>query len=195
MVKRLIAGAVALVAVAVVVPVLALPSVDMTVDVMSVALVGPCATDGGSDPMQTWNVELAVVVNNTSEDVVTFERTGYSVEVQSAAGRQTAAASVVDPGGFTAGEQVGAATTRTFTPTVATTIPCDATAADMFANLKLVDRDKEYVDGAPFLADGTPVPLGPTGAIGIAIVAGAMLLLAQRLGRRPKTLDSHVGVR
>jgi hypothetical protein len=187
-VKKFIVGAAALLTVAIVVPVLALPSVDMTVKVGSVALVGDC-TSG----MQTWDVALAVTVSNESEDVVVFERTGYFVKYRTPTAAETSYdVSVIDAGGFVAGEEVAADATRTFTPSVRTTIPCEATAADMFGTLDLVGRDKTFVDGDPFLAGGTPVPLGPTGALGIGAIAGGILLLAQRLGRRPKTLGSQV---
>ena len=190
MLKKLLVGGCILLAVAFVYPALAAPSVDLAVDVRSVGLVGECSSSGGGDPLQTWEIALNAVVQNTSEEPVTFASTGYFVKFNNPNGsnQQSHDISVVDPGGFVAGEEVDPGASETYGPVVRASVPCDATAADIFATLNLVGRDKTYVDGASFLDNGTPVPLGPTGALGIALALGAVGLLSQRLGRRPKAM-------
>jgi hypothetical protein len=193
--KKVAVGAVGLLAAAFVLPVLAQPSVDLTVDVDSVALAEVCTSEGGGDPFQTWEVALSVQVTNTADEVAHFDRTGYYVKFRTPAGASQIGydVTVVDADRFQQGEEVAARGTGTYGPVVRVTIPCDATAADVFATLDLQGRDKTYVDGAPFLENGTPVPLGPTGALGIAAMVGAVGLLALRLGRKPRSIETASG--
>ena len=194
MLKKLCAVALVLIGAAFVVPALAQPSVDLAVDVESVSLVSDCASAGGGDPTQTWQVALSVAVTNTAEDVARFASSGFFAKFNNpdGSGQTINDIEVVDAGGFVSGEEVPAGSTETFHPVVRVALPCDATGASMFATLNLEGRSKTYVDGAEFVASGTPVPLGPTGVFGIALVLACVAFLFQRLGRRPKALPADV---
>jgi hypothetical protein len=191
--KKVVVGAMVLGVAALVLPVIALPSVEVNTDVQNVQLVGECASEGGADPMQTWEIALSVTVTNTNGEPAKFAQTGFYAKFNSPSGpgQISNTISVVDPGGFVPGEEIPTdGGSRTYSPIVRATIPCDATSAVIFATLVLEGRDKTYQDGATFLDAGTPVPLGPTGVLGIAFMVGAAGLLAQRLGRRPASLRS-----
>lgn len=197
MLKKLFAGGLVVLGAAFVVPALAQPSVDLAVDVENVGLVSGCQSADGSDPTQTWQVALQVAVMNTAEDPARFAATGYFAKFNNpdGSGQTTYDVAVVDAGGFVAGEEVAAGATETFHPVVRATLPCDARGATMFASLDLEDRAKTFIDGAAFLEGGTPVPLGPTGVVGIALALGCIGLLTHRLGRRPKALPADVTTR
>ena len=178
--------ALALLAAAFVVPALALPSVDVNLEVLSAGLAGGC-----SNGSQTWEVSSEIGVHNTSEETVTFESTGFSVRFNSGSGNSgTGDVGVASSDGFDAGAQVEPGATRSFHPVVHATLPCDARSADLVAQLTIVGRDKAYSDTDPFIEGGTPVPVGPTGILGIAVLLGAAGFLGQRLGRKPRPIIS-----
>jgi hypothetical protein len=186
--KRVGIVAVVLSTAAFVYPALARPSVDMSVDTETVELVQECA-----DGFQTWRVGLQVSVSNTSEETVTLESTGFFAKFTTPGSPQQRQDNVLvlDPGGFVPGAQVAPNARGVYHPVVQVSLPCDTSGATMFATLTLVGRDKTYAAGDVFIDNGTPVPVGPTGIFGIAVILGAVGLLIQRLNRRPRPSYSN----
>jgi hypothetical protein len=183
--KLLIAGIALVIGAVVVFPVFALPSVNVTTEVLGAHLVGSC-----SNGTQTWEVPLSVSVENTSEESAVLESTNFFAKFSQPGntGQVNNDITIVDAGGFVPGASTDPGTTSTYDPVVQTSIPCDATNASMFAALEIVGRDKIYLDGDAFIAEGTPVPNGATGVFGIAVLLGVAGVLAQRLGRRSRPL-------
>jgi len=185
--RKIIVGAVALLAAAVVYPVMARVSVSMTVQTLSAQLVGGC-TNGS----RIWRVALDVKVDNTSSDTGTYKTTGYYAKFTQPGnpGQIQNNVTVVNDGGFVPGASVPAGQTGEYKPQVEVSVPCDTSGASMFATATFVGGDKTYQAGDTFLQSGTPVPVGATGIFGIAIVVAVIGLLGQRLSRRPRTRTS-----
>jgi hypothetical protein len=185
--RKLIVGAVAMLAAAVVYPVMARVSVTMTVQTLSAQLVGSCAN--GS---QVWQVADDVKVDNSSSDTATYQTTGFFTKFAQPGnpGQIQNNVTVIDAGGFVPGAYVSPGATGDYKPVLQVTLPCDASDASMFAETTLVGGTKTYQAGDPFLQSGTPVPVGATGIFGLAIVIAALGLLGQRLSRRPRTRTS-----
>jgi hypothetical protein len=186
-VKKIALAALALLGAAFVIPALALPSVEVNLEVLSAALVGEC-TDGS----QTWEVSSQVSVHNTSAETATFESTDFSAKFNRGGGNLgvTDDISVVSSGAFESGAQIEPGATSIFNPVVHVTLPCDVRSANLYAQLTLVGRDKIYSGADEFIEGGTPVPVGPTGILGIAVLLGAAGFLGQQLGRRPRPITS-----
>lgn len=185
--SKIALAAVALLGLAFVFPALAAPSVDLTLEVESAQLAADCTAENTED----WEVAAQISVLNTSEETVTFESTGFSARFNAGGGAQTTNdVSVISSGGFEPGTQVGPGETEVFDPVVRVTLPCDVASAELFGELVIVGRDKRFVDSDAFIEGGTPVPVGPTGIIGIASILGVAGLLAQRLGRKPRAIVS-----
>jgi hypothetical protein len=181
--KKIALAAMTLLLVAFVYPALAIPSVDMHLTVMSADLAGGCS--GGA---QMWNVASEITVQNTSEQTVTFESTDFwsDFTTPGSPGQRQDDVSASSADGFQAGTTIDPNATSTFHPQVQVSLPCDTSGANLFGGLKLAGRDKFYSASDAFIEGGTPVPVGPTGILGIAVVLGIAGLLGQGLSRRPK---------
>jgi hypothetical protein len=179
-----------LVAALVIPAVLAQPAVDVSLAVTGVRLVQECTQPVPNDPATLWEVSTHITVHNNTSSAVTFRDTEFWVKysdptVSNAIQNDV---SVVDYGGFVYGTQIAPQDSKTFDPVLRVWLPCDATTATMFAGLHLVGSDTQYSGGGTFIDAATPVPAGPTGVFGLALLVGSAGFLAQRLGRRPKPL-------
>src|SRR5439155_8027054 len=141
-------------------------------------------------------VSMNVKVSNGSETTVTFKDTEFWAKYSSASGGSNQIQSdvtVVDFGGFVAGTQLARGESKTFTPVVQVSLPCDTQGADMFAGLHLVGRDKQYLDGSTFTGGSTPVPTGAAGGLGIAALVAVGAVVAQRLRRQRLVVNKSGG--
>lgn len=190
--RKLVVGAVLLMAAALMIPtVFAQPAATMTLDVTGVRAVGDCAEPAPNDPAQLWEVSTHITVHNNSSSTITFRDTEFWVRFSDPVGgpNQTQNdVSVVDYSGFVQGTEIAPNDTKTFDPVLRVWLPCDATSAQMFAGLHIVGSDTQIVANGTFIDSATPVPVEPTGAFGIALIIGISGLLALRLGRRPRPI-------
>lgn len=153
-------------------PAHALPSADTTMSILG-ATQGACSNGSAA-----WTIDASVTITNTAEEPDVIRSVFYN------ATGETAAAQIIDDGGLVVGETVPAGESRTYTPTVQATIPCDADSSTLFVNYELVGRDnKVFREGAEFLAQGTAVPTGAVGAIGFGLAALVAVGLATRKRR------------
>jgi hypothetical protein len=157
-------------------PALAQPTATTQVSVLD-ATKGACS--GG---MATWTVHLRVTINNgsTSDDTITDVK--YTGKYNAGGTGQTATndTRVIDSDGLEPGVTIAPGTSQTFEPTVQITIPCNATAATLFVTYNLVDGHKAFTGGAQFLANGTAVPPGAVGALGLVAIAGIAMLARRK---------------
>jgi len=159
-------------------------SVSMATDVTGAQLLADCS---GGASAESWQVSLSVKVSSGSEQTVYFQDTEFWVKYGTASGGPGQIqnnVTVVDAGGFVAGTQIAPHETKTFTPTVQFSLPCDTKSGDVFAGLHLVGNDKQYSDGATFFGSNTPVPGGAAGVVTAALLIGAIGLVGQRVHRR-----------
>jgi hypothetical protein len=142
------------------------------------------ATKGAcSSGNATWRIHPKITVDNGSDQDDTFSNVFYTGKYSTAAVSGLTATSntaVIDDGGLKPGVTLAPHTSRTFTPTVDMTIPCDANSATLFVNYDIVDGHKRFVGGAQFITNGTPVPAGAIGAVGVAGAIGLALLVRRR---------------
>jgi len=193
--RKLVVGAVLLMAAALMIPaVFAQPAATMTLDVSGVRAVGECAEPAPNDPAQLWEVTTHITVHNNSGSTITFRDTEFWVKFSDPTGGSNQTqndVSVVDYSGFVPGTEVAPSDTKTFDPVLRVYLPCDATSAQIFAGLHIVGSDTQISASGTFIDSGTPVPAEPTGAFGITLILGAAGFLAMRLGRRPKPILSN----
>ena len=130
----------------------------------------------------TWEVEADVEVFNptTTDKVATLTDfdVQYSTPTESEVYQPNVA--VYQSGGFDSGFTLAPGETRTFHARVRADIPCEATNAEFIAELKVSGDRRNYAAGDFFLEDGTPVPAGAVGILGVAAVAGAALFITHR---------------
>lgn len=190
--RKLVVGAVLLMAAAFMIPaVFAQPAATLRLDVSGVRAVGDCAEPAPDDPAQLWEVSTHITVHNNSGATITFRDTSFWVRFSDPTGgsNQTQTdVSVVDYSGFVPGTEVPSGDTRTFDPVLRVYLPCDTTSAQMFAGLHIVGSDTQYAANGAFIDTGTPVPVEPTGALGISLVLGVAGLMGMHLRRRPKPI-------
>ena len=190
--RKLVVGAVMLMAAAFMIPaVFAQPAANMTLDVSGVQAVGECAEPAPNDPAQLWQVTTHITVHNNTGASITIRDTEFWVKFSDPVGgaNQTQTdVSVVDYSGFVPGTEIAADDTRTFDPVIRVYLPCDATSAQIFAGLHIVGSDTQIVANGTFIDSGTPVPVEPTGALGVSLILGIAGLMALRLGRKPKPI-------
>lgn len=171
-----------------VLPVFAAPSVDMSLEVTSAGIIQDCS---GEDGLRTWEVASQITVQNTSEETVRFDSTSYFAEfVVDGHEKGRAEVSVLDSGGFEGGVQVEPGATSVFNPVVRVDLPCDARGGVLFGVLEIEGRNGSFRDADDFLEDGSAVPIGPTGIVGIAVLLGAVGLIGQLLSRKPRSIVS-----
>jgi len=165
-------------------------SVSVKTTITGAQLLADCS---GGTSSQRWQVSMNVRVSNGSETTVTFQDTEYWAKFTSTSGGSNQIQNditVVDSGGFVAGTQLARGESRDFTPVVQVSLPCDTKAGDMFAALHLVGNDKQYSDGNTFIGGSTPVPVGATGGVGIAVLVTVGALVSRRRHRRLVTSKS-----
>lgn len=129
----------------------------------------------------TWRVHPKIRINNDSDQNDTFTDVSYTGKYGAGGGQtETSNTAIVNDGGLKPGVTIAPRTSRTFTPTVDITIPCNATSATLFVVYDLVDGHKTFRGGAQFITNGTPVPAGAIGAVGFAGAVGVALLVRRR---------------
>ncbi len=187
--RKLIVASGVLLAAAVVVPVMARVSVTIGAETQSVQLLHGCI-----DGSQLWQVTTRVTVKNASADDAVFNSNSFWTKFTTRGnpGQIQDQVTVVNADGFAPGTIVRSGESDTFEPTLQVEIPCDTSGASMFAGVHLNGSDKLYLAGDPFLNSGTPVPSGPVGVFGIALIAAITGLLALRLGRKGRAMPMPV---
>jgi hypothetical protein len=132
----------------------------------------------------TWEVSSDVtVVNLTSRtlDVTAVEGDVFWTGPDNSSGAQRGVP-VLDDGGLRPGVTLASHEQRTFSPFVTRfDIPCNATFGDV--DISVTTPQGTGSGDAPFLENGTPVPVGAVGAVGLAGILGAGLLVHQRRRR------------
>jgi len=190
--KKLTVALTLLLATVVMKPALAVnQSISMKTSITGAQLISDCSSPGATS--ERWQVSMSVVVTSGSEQTVTFQDTEFWAKYNSTSAGSNQIQNditVVDAGGFVAGTQIAPKQTKTFTPVVQVSLPCDTQGADMFAALHLVGNTKQYSDGNTFIGGNTPVPAGAVGAIAVAALIAVTALVAQRLRRRPLITSS-----
>ena len=133
----------------------------------------------------TWEVSSDVtVVNLTSQSlsVTGVEGDAFWTGPNNSSGAQRNV-TVLDDGGLQPGVTFAPHEQRTFSPFVTRfDISCSATFGDV--DISVTTPQGTGSGDAPFLENGTPVPVGAVGAVGLAGVLGAGLLVHQRRRRR-----------
>ena len=136
----------------------------------------------------TWEVASDVtVVNLTSQtlNVTAVEGQVFWTGPDDTSGAQRHV-TVLDDGGLRPGTSFAPHEQRTFSPFVTTfEIPCSATYGEVAVSVSTPQGTGS--GDAPFLENGTAVPVGAVGAVGLAGILGAGLLVHQRR-RRPAPL-------
>ncbi len=139
----------------------------------------------------TWRVTSDItLVNLTSDsltvtdvaDVASWTGPDNSSGVQSTV-------TIVDDGGLHSGVVLGPHEDRTFPSSVVEfDIPCTATFGDLMVRVT-TPRGTSSGD-APFLENGTPVPLTAVGALGLSAVLAVAFVFVQRRRRRERAAVS-----
>ena len=187
MIRRLIAvvaaGAAAVMFVAA--PAAAGNGLAMNVDVHN-SHVAMQSADGGTC---TWEVSSDVTVvnlTNQSLDVTAVEGDVFWTGPNNTSGAVRNVA-VLDDGGLRPGVTFAPHEQRTFSPFITRfDIPCSATFGDVDVSVSTPQGTGS--GDAPFLENGTPVPVGAVGAVGLAGILGAGFLVHQRRRRRSPLL-------
>ena len=159
----------------------AIPSADTEVDVLS-ASQGSC-----SNGSAVWQITADITISNTTEeDDVVIATVDYEAKYQlpDVPGTATTPATVIDDGGLVPGVTIGPGDEQTFTVVVEVSVPCAAIEASLFIDYTIEDRDKTYTGSDFFLTEATQVPAGAIGSVGLAVLAGAGLVLANRRSKR-----------
>jgi predicted phage tail protein len=119
-------------------------------------------------------------------------KSDWSAKGKSPAGDFAANAALTSDGGLT-GSTVPARAKNSYRVDVATIVPCDATSAQVCVVLTV---DKSSTTGttdskcATFVEGGkTVVPTGTIGLLGLTLVLGGALVVAQMLSRRRKRVE------
>jgi hypothetical protein len=161
--------------------------VTTSLKVTSAETTGACTSAG-----QAYVVHTIVTVANGNTTPVTVVKSDWSAKGKSPAGDFTSSAAVGADGGLT-GSTVAARTTSTYRTDVTTIIPCDATSAQVCVVLTI---DKGTTTGttdpkcSDFVKAGnTVVPVGTVGLLGLTALLAAVLLGAQVLSRRRKSVE------
>ena len=168
-------------------------SISMATSATSAQLLAGCSSGASSE---MWRVSLSIKVSSGSEQTVTFQDTEFWAKYNSTSlgsNQIQNDVTVLDSGGFVAGTQIAPHETKTFTPTLQVSLPCDTQGADMFSGLHLVGNTKQYSDGATFVGGNTPVPAGAAGVVTATVLVGGLGVLVQR--RRRRTLVAAGPVR
>jgi hypothetical protein len=133
-------------------------------------------------PNGTWEVEADVEVFNptTTDEVATL--TDFDVQYATPIDAEVYQPNVgvYQSGGFDSGFSLAAGETKTFHARIRAEIPCNATNAEFIAEMKVSGDRRNYAAGDFFLEDGTPVPSGAVGVLGVAGLGGVALLFAHR---------------
>jgi hypothetical protein len=131
----------------------------------------------------TWHVESDISVVNLTAQSLNVTNVG---EYVSWSGPNSSGVerniTVLNDGGLHAGVTFGPHEQRTFSPFVTEfMIPCNATFGALAVSVSTPQGTGS--GDAPFLENGTPVPVGAVGAVGLAGVLGAALVVRQRRRR------------
>ena len=183
MIRRSLVGAAAAALLALVgaAPAAAGSGLAMNVDVHN-SHVAMQSADGNTC---TWEVSSDVTVVNLTNQSLSV--TGVAADVFWTGPNNTSGAvrnvAVLDDGGLRPGVTFAPHEQRTFSPFITRfDIPCSATFGDVDVSVSTPQGTGS--GDAPFLENGTPVPVGAVGAVGLAGILGAGLLVHQRRRRR-----------
>jgi hypothetical protein len=169
----------ALGAAALAVPALAsVAGVSASLHVTSAEKTGVCTPAG-----QTYTVHTIVTVANGNTHPITVVKGDWSAKGNSSSqGAFTATATETSDGGLT-GSTVPGKTTSTYRVDVTTTVPCDATSAQVCVDLTVLSGTTTGTTDpkcANFIASGkVVVPGGTIGLLGLTLVLGLGLVGAQ----------------
>ena len=124
----------------------------------------------------------------TNGDTLPATITGadWAAKGSSPAGDFSNAAAATSDGGLT-GSTVDPGSARTYDVTVVTSAPCDATSAQLCVNVNYLEGTGPQGSCSactPFITNGTVVPTGTVGLLGLTLVLGAGLGLLQVRSRR-----------
>jgi hypothetical protein len=163
--------------------------VSSSLDVTSADKTGVCT--GGS---QAYTINGVLTVMNGDTLPATITGADWAAKGSASGGDFSAAAVATSSGGLV-GSTIPAGGSSQFNVSVLTSIPCDATSAQLCVNV-------DYLEGtatqgscsacAPFITNGTVVPTGTIGLLGLTLVLGAGLAFMQvraRRRRHPSTVD------
>jgi len=166
--------------------------ISSSLDIKSVQKTGACT--GGN---QAYTIDGVVTVTNGSALPVTILGAQWAAKGSSPAGDFSNAATATSGGGMT-GSTVGAGSSSSYDVSVVTTVPCDATSAQLCVTV-------DYLQGtatqgscsacATFVTGGTPVPVGTIGLLGLTLLLGAGLAGVQVLSHRRRRIARPVELR
>ena len=142
---------------------------------------------GQADGSCTWRVASDVTLVNLTTESLSI--TNVSDAVSWTADDDTSGVvndvSIVEDGGLHSGVVMGPREERTFPSVVVEfVVPCKATYGDLMVRVT-TPRGTSSGD-APFLENGTPVPLTAVGAIGLSAVLAVVFLVIQRRRQRER---------
>jgi hypothetical protein len=147
--------------------------------VTGVEVNGPC--EGG---FRHYRLFADLTVKNTSGRSVEFSTARLFTWSRTQGSRaRFANASVLENGGFVAGQQVGPGETERYAVVAEATMPCDLAEAKLFAVVRLTGRDDDFTCSAVIISNGGSVPAGAVGGMGLAALFGITLVGAQRRKR------------
>jgi hypothetical protein len=132
-----------------------------------------------------WEVLSDVIIVNLTDEPITIDSVSFMVSWIASGDRSGVVTDVrvLDNGGLQPGVTLAADGRQTFSPLVLQFgVPCDATFGDLAVRVSSAQGTGS--GDAPFLQDGTPVPPGAVGALGLAVLLAAYLALADGRRRR-----------
>lgn len=162
------------------VPVLANGGIAMAVDVHNSSQTVRDRDNG----ICQWEVLSDVVVVNLKSEPITIDGVSFAVSWVAPDNRSGVVTdiTVLNNGGLQPGVTIPAQGQQTFSPVVLRfEVPCDATFGDLA--VRVTSALGTGSGDAPFLEDGTPVPPGAVGAVGLAVLLSAYVVMADRRRR------------
>ena len=167
-------------------PALAGNGLAMAVDVHNANVVQR-SSDGTTC---TWQITSDVTVVNLTSQTQTFTdvTTTASWTGPGSTSGVVSDVTIVDNGGLQSGDSLAPHAQQTFSPYVTqAAIPCNATGGDLA--VAITTPQGTGSGDAPFIQQGTPVPLSALGALGLSAVLAVMFGLRQRRRRLAGGVD------
>jgi hypothetical protein len=159
--------------------------VSSTLNVTSAEQTGTCV--GGN---QAYTIHGVLTVMNGDTLPATITGADWAAKGSSPAGDFSAAATATSNPVLT-GSTIAGGSSATYDITAVTSVPCDATSAQLCVNVNYLEGTATQGSCsacAPFITNGTVVPTGTIGLLGLTLVLGAGLAVFQVRSRRRRRI-------
>lgn len=155
--------------------------VSSSLNVTSAEQTGSCVAGN-----QAYTIHGVLTVMNGDTLPATVTGADWAAKGSASGGDFSAAATATSNGGLV-GSTLPAGGSSTYDVTVLTSVPCDATSAQLCVNVNYLEGTAQQgscTACTPFITGGTPVPAGTIGLLGLTLVLGAGLAGVQLRSRR-----------